>query len=76
MIKELDQIVINKDYKEYGIEKGDVGTVVHIYKDFQGFEIEFVSGTDRTFGVYTIKGEDVRSMKQSEILHIRELHTA
>jgi hypothetical protein len=30
MIKELDTVVLAKDLKEYQLERGDVGSVVHV----------------------------------------------
>jgi hypothetical protein len=75
-MNELDTVVLNKDLPEHGIEKGDIGVIVHTYDKNQVIEIEFVSGAGETLGVVTMSTEDVRPMNGDEILHVRELHTA
>ncbi len=76
MIKELDTIVLTKDLAEYGLKKGDIGSVVHSYKDNKAFEIEFITGQGGTVAVVTLKVDDVRSMQDKEILHVRKLQAA
>ena len=75
-MKELDTVVVNKDIPDHGIERGDIGVVVHTYEDKSAVEVEFVSGEGTTLGVITLQSVDVRPMKKDEILHVRELHTA
>ncbi len=75
-MRELDTVVVNKDIPDHGIERGDIGVVVHTYEDKSAVEVEFVSGEGTTLGVITLQSEDVRLMKKDEILHVRELHTA
>ena len=75
-MRELDTVVVNKDIPDHGIERGDIGVVVHTYEDRSAVEVEFVSGEGTTLGVITLQSEDVRLMKKDEILHVRELHTA
>ena len=43
MINELDCIVLTTDLPEYGLAAGDIGTVVMVHQNAQGFEVEFVS---------------------------------
>ena len=73
MIKELDSVVLVRDMPEYGLKGGDVGTVVHVYGQAEGFEVEFVSGEGTTVAVVTLGREDVRPMESREILHVRAL---
>ena len=75
MIKELDLVVLLKDYDKYGLKSGDVGTVVHCYKDEKGFEIEFVTAEGKTIAVLTLSNAEIRSFDRSEILHVRSLKT-
>jgi hypothetical protein len=44
MIRELDTVVLGHDLEAYGLTQGDVGAVVHCYKDGVTFEVEFVTG--------------------------------
>ena len=72
MIKEHDRIVLRTDLPDEGLKAGDVGTVVHIYKDGGAYEVEFVSLEGRTLAVATLKVEQVRPVNPREITHARE----
>lgn len=73
MIKELDTIVLTRDFEEYGLKEGDVGAVVHCYGEGEAFEVEFVTAEGTTVAILTLKREDIRPMKDKEILHAREI---
>ncbi len=73
MIKELDTVVLKKDLSEYGLERGDVGAVVHLYSAGEALEVEFVTGEGETVAVLTLEAEDVRPMRSKEVLHARDL---
>ncbi len=73
MIGELDTVVLLRDIEEHGLERGDIGAVVHSYKSGDAFEVEFVTGEGETVGVLTLNREDVRRMEGREILHARAL---
>ncbi len=75
MIKELDTIVLSHDVEAYGLKQGDIGAVVHVYKDGSAYEVEFVTGEGETVAVLTLVAQDIRHMNESEILHVRELVT-
>ena len=75
MIRELDNVVLMRDMPQYGLQAGDVGTVVHVYKQGEGFEVEFVGGEGATVAVVTLRREEVRPMRRKEILHVRALAT-
>ncbi|MCK5196701.1 MAG: DUF4926 domain-containing protein [Spirochaetales bacterium] len=76
MLNELETVVINKDIPEYGLIRGDIGAMVHIYENGSVVEVEFVSGEGSTVGVITLPKEDLRQIAHDEILHVRELHSA
>ncbi len=76
MIRELDTVVLNHDVREYGLTKGDIGAVVHSYKDEETFEVEFVTAEGKTVALLTLTAMDIRSMYSREILHVRELAPA
>jgi hypothetical protein len=76
MIHELDTVVLTHDIDEHGLRRGDVGAVVHCYNDGAAFEVEFVTAEGRTVALLTLTGMDIRSMKEREILHARELASA
>jgi len=73
MMKELNTVVLTHDIKEYGLTQGDIGSVVHVYADGKAFEVEFVTAEGSTIAVLTLTSEDIRPMKDKEILHVREI---
>ncbi len=73
MIRELDTVVLTHDIEEHGLQRGDMGAVVHDYQDGQTFEVEFVSAEGRTVALLTLTSADIRPMRGPEILHAREL---
>ena len=75
MINELDLVVLLHDDDVHGLKSGDVGTVVHCYKDGNGFEVEFVTAEGKTIAVLTLSDAEIRAFEQSEILHVRDLTT-
>ncbi len=54
MIKEHDRIVLLKDLPEDGLQAGDVGTVVHIHRQGEAFEVEFMTLDGGTVAVVTL----------------------
>jgi len=73
MIRELDTVVLTHDIKEYGLTVGDIGAVVHCYKDSNTYEVEFITADGKTIAVLTLSANDIRLMKEREILHAREI---
>jgi hypothetical protein len=73
MIKELDTVVLAQDVVEYGLKQGDIGAVVHVYRDNAAYEVEFVSGEGQTVAVLTLLPTNIRPIRKQEILHVREL---
>jgi hypothetical protein len=73
MIKEHDFVVLGSAVPDEGLVPGDVGTVVHIYRDGQAFEIEFTTLEGKTAAVITLEASQVRPVGQREISHARKL---
>ncbi|OGP75366.1 MAG: DUF4926 domain-containing protein [Deltaproteobacteria bacterium RBG_16_49_23] len=73
MVQELDTVVLTHDISEYGLERGDIGAVVHCYKDNLTFEVEFVAADGKTIAVLTLHQADIRPISGREVLHTREL---
>jgi hypothetical protein len=76
MIREHDCIVLTTDLPAEGLQAGDVGTVVHIHKEGEAFEIEFATFTGETVAVCTVQASQCRPVGQRDITHVRELKTA
>lgn len=60
MVKEHDRVVLTFPVPEDGLEPGDVGTVVHVYRDGQAYEVEFVTLEGHTAVVTTLEASQVR----------------
>jgi hypothetical protein len=76
MIKEHERIVLKVPIPAEGLEAGDVGTVVHVYRDGRAYEVEFTTLEGKTAAVVTVESADVRPVKKREITHARELQAA
>ena len=76
MIKEHERVVLTAPVPEEGLEAGDVGTVVHLYRDGQAYEVEFTTLNGTTAAVVTLEANQVRPVGRREITHARELTQA
>lgn len=70
MIDELDQIVLEADLPEFGLQRGDVGTVVLVHGS-KGFEVEFMTLDGETVAVVSLDADQVRAIGRGEIAHAR-----
>ena len=73
MIRELDTVVLTYDIDEYNLRQGDIGAMVHCYRDGAAFDVEFVTAEGRTIALLTLTQADIRPIAGREILHVREL---
>jgi hypothetical protein len=72
-MEELDTVVLSHDIEEHCLKQGDVGAIVHCYRDGEAYEVEFVTAEGKTIAVLTLSSADIRPMSRTEILHAREL---
>jgi hypothetical protein len=73
MLKERDMVVLTRDLPEHGLQRGDVGTVVHVHGSGTAYEVEFVDGDGRTLAQVTLTLLDIAPMHGRVVLHVREL---
>lgn len=71
MIKELDRVVLADRIDEAGLEIGDIGTVVFVYKQQKSYEVEFMTLTGETVAVVSVLPSQVRTIRDREIAHVR-----
>jgi hypothetical protein len=71
MIAEHSLVVLDCDPEHEKLHRGDVGTVVHVYKDGAAYEVEFVDGGGATIALITVDAKDVRRILPGEVLHAR-----
>ena len=75
IIKEHDRVVLTVDLPAERLKSGDVGTVVHLYRDGLAYELEFTTLNEDTaaVAVVTVEKSQVRPVGKREITHAREL---
>ena len=71
MIAEHSLVVLDCDLDHAKLNRGDVGTVVHVYKNGAAYEVEFVDGGGETIALITVDAKDVRRIMPGEVLHAR-----
>ena len=76
MIKEHDTVVLTEDVPYKGLTAGDVGTVVHVHNNGEGYEVEFMTLTGQTIAVASLLADQVRSVTRQDVAHVRELQPA
>jgi hypothetical protein len=74
MIDECDLIAILIDLPEFGLVRGDVGTVAMVHGQQAGFEVEFVNARGQTIAVETLMANQVKKIEEGKaILHVSEM---
>ena len=73
MIKEHERVVLTTDLPEYLLRAGDVGTVIHIYRAGQAYEVEFFTLDGQTLDVVTVEAAQARPVRGTEVLHARAI---
>ena len=71
MIAEHSLVVLDAEPPHEKLSRGDVGTVVHAYKNGKGYDVEFVDGGGHTVALVTVGASDVRPIQPGELLHTR-----
>jgi hypothetical protein len=75
VLKEHDRVVLKVPLADDGLESGDVGTIVHVYRDGEAFEVEFVALDGHTTAVATVEGSQVRPVTRQDMTHSRAIQT-
>jgi hypothetical protein len=73
MITEHERVVLTTSVPAEGLESGDLGTVVHVYRDGLAYEVEFTTLDGKTAAVATLDAAQVRPVGNREITHARQL---
>ncbi len=72
-MKELQEVVLNVDLPEYGLMQGDIGTIVLVHGEHEGYEVEFMTLKGETIAVVTLLPSQIRPIAPQEIAHVRAL---
>ena len=60
MLNEHDVVELTAPVPDEGVTVGDTGTVVHVYKDGEAYEVEFLTPDGHTAAVVTLEPSQVR----------------
>lgn len=71
MIELFKEAVILVDLPGKGLLRDDVGVVVEIYGNHEGYEVEFMTKQGRTIAVETLMPDQVRAISNMDISHVR-----
>lgn len=57
--KLFDVVALTTDLPEESLFSGQVGTIVEVYNNGEAFEVEFVDKDGNTYGLLTLKPEQI-----------------
>jgi Domain of unknown function (DUF4926) len=72
-IEEFDLVVLTTNLPKEGLTVGDVGTVVDIHRNGEGFTVEFTTLDGHTVAVVTLEAVKIRPIMKGEMSHSRLL---
>ena len=70
-IKLFERIMLTDDVGDFKV--GDVGVVVDIHGEHEGYEVEILNAQGDTLDVVTVFAYQVRAVKADDVLHLRQL---
>ena len=71
MLEEHDRIVLTDDVADPGLKTGDVGTIVHVHRGGDAYEVEFLTLDGHTAALATVSSSQVRPVTGADITHAR-----
>jgi hypothetical protein len=72
-LKDADLVALRRPVASHGLVAGDVGTVLHVYKGGEAYEVEFGTADGRTIAVITMPRDELEPVSGAQILHVRQL---
>ena len=58
-IELLDTVALTKDLPEHNLTAGEVGAVVEVFNGGAAFEVEFCDDTGATYGLHTLRADQI-----------------
>jgi uncharacterized protein DUF4926 len=71
MTAELDLIILTKAFPGHHLQKGDIGTIVHVLEEGKAYEAEFVTLQGVTIALLTLTPSQFRGIEVGDTLHAR-----
>ena len=72
MIDEHSSVVLTESLPAAGLEAGDVCVVVHVHRNGEAFEDEFMTLDGTTLTLETLLARKIRAARNRDIPHVRE----
>ncbi len=72
MIEENASVVLTERLPAVGLEVGDVGVVVHVHRNGEAFEVEFMTLDGNTMTIETLTTKQIRAARDRDIPHVRD----
>jgi hypothetical protein len=73
MIQELERVALTDDLPEHGLKAGDMGMVVHVYGEYKGYEVEFVTVNGELVALVSVYPSQIRQLEPDEIASARRV---
>lgn len=68
--KLFDSVALLEDLPEENLLRGNVGAVVEIYRGGEAFEVEFVDTDGRTYGLLTLRPDQLMLLHRGAVERI------
>ncbi|HUD19102.1 MAG TPA: DUF4926 domain-containing protein [Patescibacteria group bacterium] len=68
MFEELSSVTLTHDIPTHNLSKGDAGTVVHVYANGEGYEVEFFNSMGETIAVLTLSPTDLLAVQTNSVV--------
>lgn len=75
-MQELERVALTQDLPEHGLKTGDIGMIVHVYGDYKGYEIEFVTLNGELLALVSVYPSQIRQLENNEIASARAVKSA
>lgn len=73
MLKEHDRVVLKGDLPADDLLAGDVGVIVHVYREAEAFEVEFLALDGNSIAVATVEASRLRAVTAHDVSHARPI---
>jgi hypothetical protein len=72
-MQEMERVALTEDMSEHGLKAGDIGMILHIYGNHQGYEVEFVSLNGDLIALVSVYPNQIRQLESDEIASARRV---
>ena len=74
-MSEFDLVVLQEEISGCRLKAGDVGTILTVYSEGKAFDVEFVTLTGELVAVETLLPHQIRAVRDTEVMAVRDTAT-